>query len=103
EPGGEKDPEAILAAVERHRVSAVHFVPSMLAPFLGHVERTGAAGRLASLRYVFTSGEALPPRQARRCADLVPHAALVNLYGPTEATVDVTHQPVDATDPRARV
>ncbi len=103
EPGGEKDPAAIVAAVERHGVTAIHFVPSMLAPFLAHVDRYGDAARLRGLRYVFASGEALPPRQARRLAELVPHAALVNLYGPTEATVDVTHQPVDASDRRARV
>jgi amino acid adenylation domain-containing protein len=103
EPGGEKDPAAIVAAVERHAASTVHFVPSMLAPFLDHVERYGEASRLTGLRRVFTSGEALPPRLGRRLAELLPQAELVNLYGPTEATVDVTHQPVHAADPRARL
>ena len=102
-PGGEKDPAAIVAAVERYDVTTVHFVPSMLAPFLAHVDRYGDAARLRRLRRVFTSGEALAPQQARRLAELIPHACLVNLYGPTEATVDVTHQPVDPADRRARV
>ncbi|HET6208762.1 MAG TPA: amino acid adenylation domain-containing protein, partial [Jatrophihabitans sp.] len=103
EPGGEKDPAAIVTAVQRHAVTVAHFVPSMLTPFLAHVERHGEADRLASLRRVFTSGEALTPQQADRFAALFPWAQLVNLYGPTEATVDVTHHVVQAGDRRARV
>ncbi|HEX4726796.1 MAG TPA: amino acid adenylation domain-containing protein [Jatrophihabitans sp.] len=103
EPGGEKDPAAIITAIERHAVTVAHFVPSMLTPFLAHVERYGEAGRLASLRRVFTSGEALTPQQAARFASLFPQAQLVNLYGPTEATVDASHHPVQAGDRRARV
>ena len=98
EPGGEKDPAAIVDSVERHRVSTVHFVPSMLGMFLGHVDRFGAASRLVSLRRVFASGEALPPNHVARFAELLGGggALLVNLYGPTEATVDVTHLPCEA-------
>jgi amino acid adenylation domain-containing protein len=103
EPGAEKDPAAIIAAIERHAVTVAHFVPSMLTPFLAHVERYGEAARLASLRRVFTSGEALTPQQAGRFATLFPDTELVNLYGPTEATVDVSHHRVQAGDRRARV
>ena len=38
EPGGERDPRKIVAAVERHRVTVMHFVPSMLGPFLDQLE-----------------------------------------------------------------
>jgi non-ribosomal peptide synthetase component F len=34
EPGGQRDPRKIIAAVERHRVTVMHFVPTMLGPFL---------------------------------------------------------------------
>jgi len=103
EPDGERSPAAILAAVERYRVTTVHFVPSMLAPFLAHLDRLGGTEQLATLRQVFASGEALTPRLARRFAELLPGVRLVNLYGPTEATVDVTHQPVSGVDGLARV
>ncbi|MER5891101.1 amino acid adenylation domain-containing protein [Streptomyces sp. NPDC001941] len=96
EPGTERDPEALVAAIERHRVTTTHFVPSMLAVFLDFVSGAGEQARLASLRQVFASGEALAPHHVRRFGEIAaatgsPAARLVNLYGPTEATVDVTH------------
>ncbi len=94
-PGAEKDPERIARTVRDHRISVVHFVPSMLGPFLDlledHPERAAGAG---SLRYVFCSGEALPPERAtqfNRIFDGDDPPRLVNLYGPTEAAVDVTY------------
>lgn len=89
-PGGEREPEAIVDAIERHGVTTVHFVPTMLGAFLDYVAETGAAHRLSSLRRVFASGEALGTHHARRFAELLGHARLINLYGPTEATVDVS-------------
>ncbi|NJP66954.1 amino acid adenylation domain-containing protein [Streptomyces spiramenti] len=93
-PGGERDPRELHRAAADHGVTTLHFVPSMLGPWLDLLEaepalRTGAG----SLRRVFCSGEALPPAHvARFHALLGPEGPeLVNLYGPTEATVDVTH------------
>jgi surfactin family lipopeptide synthetase A len=88
-PGGERNPLAIAEAVRRHRVSVMHFVPSMLNVFLESIEAKGAAS-LASLRQVFASGEALTPSHVRKFNALL-DARLTNLYGPTEATVDVTY------------
>nr|WP_067814242.1 non-ribosomal peptide synthetase [Nocardia inohanensis] len=105
--GGERDPRAIAAAITGHRVSVMHFVPSMLGPFLDHVTEQGVpAQELASLRLVFCSGEALTPALANRFravfAELgLPHVRLINLYGPTEATVDVSYYEV--TDEVSRV
>ncbi|MBZ9752278.1 amino acid adenylation domain-containing protein [Deinococcus sp. HMF7604] len=94
-PGGERDPELLVRTIETQGVTTLHFVPSMLQAFLTYVDATGAAGRLASLKQVFASGEALGEHHMRRFNALVhavTGAVLVNLYGPTEATVDVTHQ-----------
>lgn len=96
-PGTEKNPEELVAAVERFGVTVMHFVPSMLAAFLGWLDgHPDEVGRLRRLRYVFASGEALDAAQVERFNRLL-HAAhgteLHNLYGPTEATVDVTWQP----------
>ncbi|MFF9180561.1 amino acid adenylation domain-containing protein [Streptomyces misionensis] len=101
-PGAEKDPREVARAVRDHGVTVLHFVPSMLGPFLD----LGAQG-LSSLRYVFCSGEALPPGHVERFARAFrPGAAglprLVNLYGPTEAAVDVTAYDCPA-DPAATV
>ncbi|MDQ1294535.1 MAG: hypothetical protein QG608_2419, partial [Actinomycetota bacterium] len=100
EPGGEKEPAAVVAAIERHRVTVLHFVPTMLGAFLEYVEATGCGERLFPVRRIFCSGEALPAEHVRRAAALLPGADLINLYGPTEATVDVSH---DRTDPGADV
>lgn len=96
-PGTEKDPQEIVAAVERFGVTVMHFVPSMLAAFLGWLDgHPEAIERLGRLRYVFASGEALDSALVERFNRLL-YAAhgteLHNLYGPTEATVDVTWQP----------
>ncbi|MGW2490886.1 amino acid adenylation domain-containing protein [Streptomyces sp. NPDC001606] len=89
-PGAEKDPREVARTARDHGVSVLHFVPSMLGPFLDLDEPP-----VSSLRYVFCSGEALPPGHVERFArtfrtgpDGPPR--LVNLYGPTEAAVDVT-------------
>ncbi|SDF24354.1 amino acid adenylation domain-containing protein [Desulfovibrio legallii] len=101
EPGGEMNPAAIVAAVETRRVTVLHFVPSMLRAFLDHLDLYPAdLPRLASLRYVFVSGEALPRELAARHNALL-GAELHNLYGPTEAAIDVTWQPCRPTPPHA--
>ncbi len=92
--GEEKDPEAMICAVERHRITAMHFVPSMLTAFLSYVEATNAHGRLSTLQNVFASGEALMLSQVGKFNDLLfkgNGTRLSNLYGPTEATVEVSY------------
>lgn len=95
-PGGERNPLAIVDAVHRHRVSVMHFVPSMLNVFLEYLASKDASvvENLASLRQVFASGEALTPSHVRKFNATIGNlsgARLTNLYGPTEATVDVTY------------
>ncbi|MFE3938748.1 amino acid adenylation domain-containing protein, partial [Streptomyces goshikiensis] len=101
-PGAQRDPREVLRAIGEHRVTAVHFVPSMLGPFLDLLEEDQAPAREAirTLRHVFCSGEALPVARVEQFNRLVerclrgsgaePPVRLVNLYGPTEATVDVS-------------
>ena len=94
-PGGERNPLALAETIRKHRVTVLHFVPSMLNVFLQYLDGKPAAARqsLASVRRVFTSGEALSPGHVRKFNDLWGSrtgAHLINLYGPTEATVDVS-------------
>ncbi|WP_040695761.1 non-ribosomal peptide synthetase, partial [Nocardia vinacea] len=92
-PDGHRDPAYLAEIITAERVTVTHFVPSMLSVFVADA----AAARCDSLRLVFASGEALPPKPAHRLRELT-GAALHNLYGPTEAAVDVTFHEVVATD-----
>ena len=95
-PGGEAMPLRIIEAIRKHKVSMLHFVPSMLNVFLDYVEVKGqsALQRLASVRRVFVSGETLAPAHVRKFNTVFGQKSgvrLTNLYGPTEATVDVSY------------
>ncbi|MBZ5763876.1 AMP-binding protein, partial [Rhizobium sp. VS19-DR104.2] len=87
-PGGHRDPTYIAELIFRKKITTVHFIPSMLAVFLGNRK----AELCGSLRRVICSGEALPERLERDYY-LQLNAPLHNLYGPTEAAVDVTYWP----------
>ncbi|HLM67980.1 MAG TPA: amino acid adenylation domain-containing protein, partial [Longimicrobium sp.] len=95
-PDGHRDPRYLQDVIERTGVTTLHFVPSMLQPFV----ETADADRCRSLRRVICSGEALPPAlveafHARFPAPVVIH----NLYGPTEAAVDVSYWPCERVSP----
>ena len=103
-PDGHRDPWYLRRVVEETGVSAMHFVPSMLAVFaetLGSdretIDRTRSA--LTSVRALFTSGEALTPGVVS-ASEALTGAPIHNLYGPTEAAIDVTHHNAcDRTEP----
>ncbi|MFP2912017.1 amino acid adenylation domain-containing protein, partial [Pyxidicoccus sp. 3LFB2] len=95
-PGGHQDPAYLVRLMEQERVTTAHFVPSMLQAF---VEEPGLE-RLAHLRQVVCSGEALPAPVVRRAQARLPAAQVHNLYGPTEAAVDVTYHACPRDDAR---
>ncbi|MGV7211267.1 non-ribosomal peptide synthetase [Oxalobacteraceae bacterium A2-2] len=85
-PDGHRDVGYLAAVIRREGVTALHFVPSMLALMLGEGEWSACS----SVRQVFCSGEALSADLVRRHQAL--HAApICNLYGPTEAAIEVSH------------
>ncbi|MFJ3448353.1 amino acid adenylation domain-containing protein [Pseudomonas sichuanensis] len=86
-PGEHRDPARLIATIQRHQVSTLHFVPSMLQAFI-HEPGVEAC---ASLRRIVCSGEALPVDAQQQVFARLPQAGLYNLYGPTEAAIDVTH------------
>ncbi|QMV14757.1 amino acid adenylation domain-containing protein [Vibrio spartinae] len=98
--GAQRDPRALIQAISDHGVTVAHFVPSMLEPYVQALtdERQSLAAN-ASLKCLFTSGEALTPAVVNRYKKLfsreMPPPRLINLYGPTEATVDVTYYELD--------
>lgn len=84
-PGGHQDNAYLVDLMAAHEVSTVHFVPSMLRPFL----ETENIEKCSSLKRVICSGEDLPLELQQRFFTRL-DAQLHNLYGPTEAAVDVT-------------
>ncbi len=85
QPGDHREPARLAEILERHGVTTLHFVPSMLQAFLSH----GETSCFATLKRVLCSGEALPG--SLRDAFFGAHGVeLHNLYGPTEASIDVT-------------
>lgn len=95
-PGAEKDPYALLETISRQKIAAINFVPSMLVSFLTMLETTHNYSLTDSLRYVFSTGEALKPEQVNRFCDTLYRYGgkpLINLYGPTEAAVETTCYP----------
>ncbi|HEY0406605.1 MAG TPA: amino acid adenylation domain-containing protein [Pyrinomonadaceae bacterium] len=93
-PDGHRDPAYLAETIERHAVTMVNFVPSMLRAFLDEKSLADCH----SLRLVFSAGEALTPL-LRDAFHARLGARLVNLYGPTEAGAVCDHifDPTDLT------
>lgn len=89
-PEAHRDPVELLRCIQRHRVTILQLVPTMLGAVLDHPTLAGAA----TLRRVFVGGEALGVATARRFFEQS-SAELVNLYGPTEAAIDATYHVCD--------
>jgi fatty-acyl-CoA synthase len=78
------DPEAVLAAVERHRVRVLTVVPVMVKRLVELPEPTRRRYDTSSLAVVASSGAHLPGSLAARFMDLYGDV-LYNVYGSTEA------------------
>ncbi|WP_306365015.1 non-ribosomal peptide synthase/polyketide synthase [Nocardia sp. CC227C] len=89
-PGDERDPDRLRDLIERHGVTVLYPVPSLLAML-------SAGGPLpAPVRAVLTIGETLPVATAAEFLAKSGGARLFNLYGPTEAAVSITAHEVRA-------
>ena len=86
EPEGHKDVDYLIDLIAAEGVTHVHFVPSMLRPFIYHPR----VGEVATLRQICCTGEPLAPALVERVRDCFPEIELFNLYGPTEAAVEVS-------------
>lgn len=84
-PEGHKDSQYLADLIQKHKITTLHFVPSMLGIFL---EEPNAI-RCKSIQRVICSGEALSKALQDKFFEKL-NARLFNLYGPTEASIDVT-------------
>ncbi|MBU3145500.1 non-ribosomal peptide synthetase [Clostridium sp. CF012] len=92
-PGGEKDPDQVISAIQKYKITTIHIIPSMISVFLHFLQIEINTDKINSLRKVFASGEALTLRHVERFYKVFENldVSLTNLYGPTEATVDVSY------------
>ena len=95
-PAQVRDPRALAAALQSHRVTRLTLVPSLLKSLLDHVADIGSV--LGGLRHCICSSEAFPGDLARRFLSLLPGCRLLNLYGSSEASADSTCHEVDVAD-----
>jgi amino acid adenylation domain-containing protein len=85
------DPQALFRAVDRHNITVLQTVPSLLAVALDIMIAPGQRPPLTALRWLISTGEALPAELCRRWIGLYPRVPVLNAYGPTECADDVTH------------
>ncbi|WP_431129244.1 amino acid adenylation domain-containing protein [Variovorax paradoxus] len=85
-PGDHRDPARLVDLIQRHQITTLNFVPSMLQAFLAH-EGIEASTRL---RHIICGGEAMPAETQKETLQRLSGATLQNLYGPTETTIHVT-------------
>ncbi|GAA2798137.1 amino acid adenylation domain-containing protein [Saccharopolyspora taberi] len=85
------DATGLLERADQDRITILEMVPSLLATSLDALHRGGSTPRLAALRWLLMTGEALPPGLVRRWLGYWPEVPMLNAYGPTECSDDVTH------------
>jgi amino acid adenylation domain-containing protein len=96
-PGVYADPEGLIEIIDRHSVTTLQCVPTLLQALLD-TEKLSAC---ASLRQIFSGGEALSRVLAHQTLQELPGRTLVNLYGPTECTINTSSHTVTAEALRA--
>lgn len=82
-------PTKILEALEKHRVSFIFWVPTIMVNIanLGLLEHF----LLPDLKMVWFAGEVFPTTHFNKWFDRLPCTRFVNLYGPIEITLDCTY------------
>jgi amino acid adenylation domain-containing protein len=98
EPGAHREPARLVSAIQRHSITVVQLVPSVLAVLLD----TPGVTACTSLRRMFCGGEPLSPELVARTLELL-HVELHNLYGPAETTIDATVWSAPPHDARVRL
>jgi amino acid adenylation domain-containing protein len=86
------EPAQVFAEADRRGITVMQLVPSLLRAAVEYAARSGAsAAPLRQLRWMTTTGEALPVDLCRAWFAYQPRVPVVNCYGPTECTDDVAY------------
>jgi amino acid adenylation domain-containing protein len=85
--GEHRDPAALVRLIREERITAAHFVPSLLRTLLAEPDFAACD----SLRMVLCGGEALDRELHDRFHATFPGRTLAHFYGPTEAAISCLH------------
>lgn len=92
--GMEKDPEQLLNAIHKHRISFIFFVPAMLNSFLDYlsIADINPQESFPNLKWISVGGETLSVQLVQKFYEHIDFnkTKLINVYGPTETTVYAT-------------
>ncbi|MBO0767874.1 MAG: long-chain-fatty-acid--CoA ligase FadD2 [Solirubrobacterales bacterium] len=88
------DPERVLAAITKHRPSALVVVPVMLRRIVSVLEQNPGVYDTSSLRIIFVSGSQLEAELVRRTQRSIGNV-LYNFYGSTEVAYATFATPAD--------
>lgn len=98
-PEEERDPDAWIEWIGRHKVTVWNTVPALLEMLIDAVEVRGDASSLASLSRVLLSGDWIPITLPGRLRRLVPAVRAISLGGATEASIWSIAHSIDTIDP----
>lgn len=90
-PEGHRDSIYLSKLIVEQKITALHFVPSMLGIFLEDLDNMD----FNNVRHVFCSGEMLSQQIVTKFFSIFKNTQLHNLYGPTEAAIDVSYYKCD--------
>ena len=85
-PGGHRDPAYLVATIQRHRITTVNLVPSLLQLLVN--ER--GLQECTTVRQVLCGGESMTSALVERLRVRLPRVQLRHLYGPSEAATALT-------------
>jgi L-proline---[L-prolyl-carrier protein] ligase len=96
-PAATTFPGLLVEAIERHRVTVLYTVPTVLRILLETGAFADGAGK--SLRTVIYAGEPFAARPLAQLMEALPKATVFNFFGPTETNVCLAHRFVGAPQP----
>ncbi len=96
QPSAQMDGRHLCAFIQRHGITLIDFVPSMLQEVLNE----GLLQQCRSLRRFFVGGESLTYAHQQQFFATLDGPALTHGYGPTETTVSVIYYDCRRDDPR---
>lgn len=81
----EFDPAVVLKELQRHKISNVHLVPTMISAMLVHP--AVAEADLSAVRLIFYAASSMPADLLRRAMQAFPRCGFAQAYGSTEAGI----------------
>lgn len=79
-----EQPEQLLDLIQRRGVTGMHLLPPAVHYLLQANPNSFQSEKIKSLKYIASSGQALPPKHIEQLRSLLPGVAIYSMYGLTE-------------------